>query len=164
MRTEPNDYKDIHEFLDEHGEELDQGIIHEEDISTIFDFFLEMAMSDYREVKSKLRLLLQHILKYQYQQTRQTPSWIKTIRNCRIDIYTVIRDSKSLGNKLTPEIFEIYFNDAKKEVMKETGMSKNEFPDQCPFNIDKILNDDYIESFLINYAYTDSAKKYLYIK
>ena len=166
MRTEPNDYKDIHQFLDEHGEELDKGIIHEEDISTIFDFLLEMGMSELRAVKSKLIILYLHMIKYQYQQQKQTASWIKSIREARDFISFAIQDSKALGNKLSDKVQILCYKNALVKASDETGINKKNFPQEIPeeYMFPNIVNHDYMENFLLQYAYSNDAKRYLFIK
>lgn len=164
MRKEPSNYNfDPHKFLLEHGEELEQGIIHEEDISDIFDFILEAAIQDVRATTSFLQNLYSHLLKYKYQPDHQTRSWITTIRRSSRDVLNMMESSKALRNKITEEIQEKAYNTGRRYASAETKLPIKTFPENIPeeFDINKITDSDYIESYLEKYAYSWEAKKVL---
>ncbi len=162
MRTEPLNYNIDHvDFIDKHGEELEKGIIHEEDISDIFDMILEMAISDIISVKSNLTNLYMHLLKYQYRFDYQTRSWVNTIRRCNFDLDETISQSKALSRKITPELQKLAYDKAKKYASSETNLDIQRFPEECPYDIDFVLDKDKIENFLWLYAYTDEVKQLL---
>lgn len=162
MRTEPLNYNiDPVDFIDKHGEELERGIIHEEDISDIFDLILEIAISDIRSVKSNLTNLYMHLLKYQYQYDHQTRSWINTIRRCNFDLDETISQSKALSRKITPELQKLAYDKARKYASNETNLNIKRFPEECPYDIDFILDKNKIEDFLRSYAYTNEVKHLL---
>ncbi len=45
-----------------------------------------LGRSEQRALESYLMRLMQHIIKWQVQPERRTPSWVTTIRNCRRQI------------------------------------------------------------------------------
>lgn len=162
MREEPLNYDfDPHKFLLEHGEEMEQGIIHEEDVSDILDFLLEMSISDIRAVKSHLTILYQHLLKYQYQKDHQTRSWINTIRRTSRELSEIVEDSKSISNKITPELQNKAYENAKKYASVETLLPITTFPKTVPYIFDNIINIYKIEEFLSINAFTIEAKNLL---
>ena len=164
MREEPlNCNFDPHQFLIDHGEELEQGIIKEENVSDIFDFILEMSIRDIREVKSYLTILYLHLLKYQYQFHRQSKSWIDSIRYSSSAVLEIIESSKALRNKIDDILINKAYELGRNKAIAETGMNSANFPKSIPneFNLDKITDYNYIESYLRNYAYTEEAKKEL---
>ena len=163
MRSEPKNYDfDPHEFLEKHGEELEKGIIHEEDVSDILDFILEMSLSDLRSVKSRLTALYQHMLKYMYQPDHQTRSWIVTIRRNSREIFEIIEDSKSISNKITEELQNKAYENARKYASVETNLPIKIFPKNNPYIFSDVIDVYKIESFLKEYAYTQEAKNVLY--
>lgn len=102
-----------------------------------------MGRSDKNALKSNLRILLMHLLKYQYQPEKRSNSWRYTITEHRQRIRDSLEDSPSLKPFLR-EIFAKCYQDSRKLAADETGLSIHQFPQQCPFELDDILNLDYL--------------------
>lgn len=153
---------EIHEFLDIYGEDLKNGIVKEECIGEIFDFLLEMAGSDLNAVKSQLVRIYSHLLKYQYQPFKQSRSWINTIRDASVQL-SILLTNKSLMNKISIEIQNDMYKKGVREAVRQTHLSKYTFPDNITdqFKLDHLIDDDYIDAYLVRYACSDQAKKEL---
>lgn len=133
----------------------------------VLDFITEASTTSVKKtIKNELRLLYSHMLKYQYQQYKQSASWIKTIRASKNEIIKVSNKNKSIArNVFSDEQFLInVYRLSLIDFTKDTGITNtNGFNDPSSefMNIDLLLYSDYIEKFLIRYAYTDEVKKYL---
>ena len=156
---------ELHEFLEQHKEDFDQGIIKEEYVGEIFDFLIEMANSDINAVKSYLNILYIHLLKYQYQPVKQSKSWINSIRYSSRQL-TWFLSTKSLRNKISKDTQQFVYEKSIRDAVRETGLLSDIFPEYLPdeFSLDNLLDDDFIDQYLIKYAHTFQAKKALNIR
>ncbi|CAC5342216.1 MULTISPECIES: DUF29 domain-containing protein [Planktothrix] len=118
-----------------HFEELDcQNLIEELD---------SMGKNDKNALKSNLRILLMHLLKYRFQPEKRSNSWQYTIIEHRQRIEDALENSPSLKPFLE-NIFIQCYQGAKKLAAAETGLPRSFFPENCPFSIEETLNIDYL--------------------
>lgn len=154
---------DPNQFLDEHGEELQRGIIKEELIPEIFEFILECATQHIKYMLHKLSMLYYYLAKYKYQPDDQTTTLVGSIRRSSRELSLILNSSKSLRNKITTENQMTVYIDAIKSISNEMIDS---IPESIPeeFDIDKIVDSTYIESYLNKYASAMEVKFILNIK
>ncbi|MGL5032995.1 MAG: DUF29 domain-containing protein, partial [Microcystaceae cyanobacterium] len=122
--------------------QLQNGQIQDLDLENLIEEIQSMGRSDKREIKTRLIVLIMHLLKCKYQSKKQTTSWIATINEQRRQIKVVLEDSPSLKPYIQNEIEDCY-QDARKDAEKETKLSIKIFPLECPFTLNQILNSDY---------------------
>lgn len=153
------------EFLKKHENVLRTGLVTESYIEDMFDILEESTKTDIKATRSQIRRLFSHMLKYQYQKEKQTGSWINTIRQASTEIQDQCKTSKAIYNTFGDDHLNDIYNDAKRDASRETGLSTRDFPQYRPdiFNKDNIINDTFIDDYLLKYAYTHEAKKYLYL-
>lgn len=159
---EPKDYKNIHEFMEKHGDKIVNGVIEESFMEEACDYLLEMATSDLRAAASQLKRLYIHLLKYKFQQNKQTRSWINTIRNASLEVNEAL-DNKSLANKFDTDSQETIYYHARKVTSSETRLPLSCFPNYLPedFALNLIRDTVFIEDYLRKYALSIDAKKEL---
>jgi hypothetical protein len=97
-----------------------------------------MGSNNKREIKSRLIVLLMHLLKCKYQSKKQSRSWIATINTQRNEIELVIEDSPSLRPYLIANIVDCY-KKARLDAATETKLPLKTFPLECPFTEEQIL-------------------------
>uniref|UniRef100_UPI0025CF3E9C DUF29 domain-containing protein n=1 Tax=Thiocapsa sp. TaxID=2024551 RepID=UPI0025CF3E9C len=90
----------------------------------------------------RLRLLLAHLLKWQFQPAGRCNSWKGTIRIQRNDIARLFKETPSLRRFLTDELDEAY-PESVEWAADETGLADESFPSACPYSIDEILSRDF---------------------
>ena len=100
----------------------------------------EMGRKEKRSLASFLKLLIHHLLKWQYQSTHRTISWELTIINCRQDIGDILEDSPSL-EQLLPTILDKAYTNGLINAIKETGISRDNFPKTSPWTFKQIMDD-----------------------
>jgi hypothetical protein len=108
---------------------------------------LEMANSDKREIKSRLRILLAHLLKWDYQPKKRSNSWRSSILHSSMEISLIIEESPSLKSFLRTSIADVYPK-AVTFASSETGKPKTAFPKQIPWDIELIMSTDKLEQYL----------------
>ena len=116
------------------------------DIENIAEEIEALGRSDYRELISRLEVLIAHLLKWQLQPDKRSSSWRGTIVEQRDKIDMLLTDSPSLNHKLTDQIdIEKVYKSAKNKFYKDTGLkiSKLMANNPCPYEISQILDDDF---------------------
>jgi hypothetical protein len=96
-----------------------------------------LGISLERELFSRYRILLMHLLKWQFEAERRGKSWQRTIENQRDDIALLLRKNPSLRRKRAGELAEAYPR-ARKDAAHETGLPLDTFPADCPFTLDEV--------------------------
>ena len=86
---------------------------------------------------SSLRLILHHLLKWDYQTHRRSRSWQNTLGRERNNIGLYLEDSPSLTQYLDNKSLEKIYRVSRSDAMRETGL---DFPETCPHSIETILN------------------------
>jgi hypothetical protein len=108
-----------------------------------FDHLVEelqsMSAREHRELVSRLRVLMMHLLKWQYQPALRGNSWRNTIVTQAEDASDVLEQSPSLKFYL-PEMLEKAYPRARRLASQETGLNINTFPKECPYDVEKALS------------------------
>ena len=95
-----------------------------------------------RELYRRLRVLVAHLLKWQFQPEGRSNSWKGTIRTQRNDIARLFKETPSLRRFLAEELAEAY-PEAMEWAADETGLLDDSFPIECPYTHDEILSRDF---------------------
>ena len=133
---------DFYQWTFHNAELLRQGKLTEIDIPNIAEELESMGKSEKRELFSRLAVLVMHLLKWQYQSKKRSNSWITTINTQRMDIELLLQDSPSLKHDIDKILNEVYIN-AKKMFERETGISKKQLPETCPYTFMQVRNNDF---------------------
>ena len=101
-----------------------------------------MGRSEKRELESRLTVLLLHLLKWKYQDVRQCRSWELSIIEQRLKFDETLEENPGLKSKLN-EILKKAYRYAVIEASKETQISIKIFPELCPWDLDKITDNEF---------------------
>ncbi len=107
------------------------------DIENLVEEVRDLSKRERDRLLSSLRLILHHLLKWDYQPQRRSRSWQVTIQRERNNIVFYLKDSPSLKRYLNNEWLVELYDNAKLDAFKETGLS---FPERCPYVIEDVLN------------------------
>jgi hypothetical protein len=113
------------------------------DIEHLAEEVEELRKTERRGVRSQLRLILSHLLKWVYQPDKHTESWRSTIANGRILVQEDLEDSPSLTRDL-PELFTWAYPRARRDAAKDTGLPLVTFPEVCPWSLAQVLDEDFL--------------------
>ena len=98
-----------------------------------------LTRSDRREIESRLKTLLVHLLKYRYQRLKVKPGWRSTIREQRRQLHRIVGDSPSVKSYPAAVLDEEYVY-ARADAADETELPLETFPERCPFLISDVLD------------------------
>lgn len=135
--------EDYHLWLMNTIHQLQHGKLAEVDRVNLIEELEAMVRSEKKAIRSNLRILLMHLLKYKYQSQKRTNSWLFTIREHRKRLQDDFENSPSL-KRYFYEIFLKSYQDARELAADETGLSINMFPVESPFSQEDTLNPDYL--------------------
>jgi Domain of unknown function DUF29 len=98
----------------------------------------DVGKSERRALTSHLRVLLTHLLKWEYQPERRSDSWTDSMLHAQIEVQTILEESPSLRPELPAFIARAYAQ-ARFVAAKETTQDLVRFPDTCPWRPDHLL-------------------------
>lgn len=114
------------------------------DIENLVEELEAMGRSEQRELKSRMIVLVMHLLKWQFQPQKNGESWRKTIYEQRKQITLVLEDSPSLKIFLNDnDWLQAVWQYAIKDAVEETGLKKTVFPAAPIWQVTDILSDEF---------------------
>ncbi len=135
--------EDFYLWTQEMAVALRQGDFSALDRENLAEEIENLGKSDRRALKSRLEILLMHLLKWQFQPNRRSGSWQGTIIEQRLRIQDILTDSPSLKNYLI-SILPGATHNAILLAAAETTLPLDLFPKDCPYSIKQILDIDYL--------------------
>ncbi|HEV3183868.1 MAG TPA: DUF29 domain-containing protein [Xanthobacteraceae bacterium] len=102
-----------------------------------------LGREQFNKLESAFRVLLLHILKWDYQPGRRSRSWIISIKQQRLEVDDVLADNPGLRPRIAEAIGRAY-RKARLEAAKETDLEESAFPDACGYGFDDIMTRDFV--------------------
>ncbi len=134
---------DFYGWAIEQAELLRSGRLAEADIENLIDEIESMGKSERRELDSRLRELMMHLIKWHWQPERRGNSWLVSVSKQRDGIRDVLDDSPSLKSKLADAACRAWPL-ATRYAALETGIDARVFPTSCPWELSDILDDNWL--------------------
>lgn len=99
------------------------------------------------ELRSRLEVILVHLLKWQYQPRKRSRSWEGSLDEQRLRAKDVLKENPSLQPQV-PELTARAYQLACIVAGGEMGLSKREwqrtFPTECPWSVEQVLQEDFV--------------------
>ena len=134
--------EDFARWSAEQGALLRAGRFAEVDLENVAEEIESLGRSDKRQIESRLKVLLVHLLKLRFQPEQSKAGWKSTIREQRRGINNLIKESPSLKSYPSAKLHDEY-RYAREDAADETALDLKVFPETCPFSIGQILDIDY---------------------
>lgn len=122
---------------------LRDGRFSELDRDNLLEELESMGSNEHHELRSRLIVLLAHLLKCKYQPQRKCKSWFSTIGEQRDQIALRLERSPSLGQYMDRYVKAAY-RSAVTRASLETGLPRSVFPASVPFSQGEMLDLDFI--------------------
>ncbi|MBP0000782.1 MAG: DUF29 domain-containing protein [Cyanobacteria bacterium SID2] len=130
-------------WLDATVEKLRSSNYNEVDWNNLIEEIEDIERREGQSLESNLVVVLLHLLKWQFQPERQTGSWESSLIEHRRRIRRALKSSPSLKNYLVSVVDECY-ESVRKQARAETQLSLEVFPVNCPYDVEDILNDEFL--------------------
>ncbi len=135
---------DFHAWLLDQAEKLRRHQLRALNCEDLAEELEAMARKDRIELRSRLQNLLAHLLKWAFEPTHRSNSWIATINESRDRIHDLLEESPSLKNELTSVFGESRaYRRAVRDARLDTG-GKIQFPQRCPWTLETVLDPDFL--------------------
>jgi hypothetical protein len=135
--------EDFVAWADTMAQLLKQGKLDALDLEHLIEEVEDLGNRHRDSLRSQLTRLLMHLLKWEFQPHKQTGSWMGSIKESRKQIFRLLRDYPSLKNHLYEALSRCY-QDAMEDASEEIGLPMQQFPSQCPYDVEKILDNDFL--------------------
>ena len=143
MDMEPNARElydaDFFQWTMRNAELLRAARFEEADVKHIAEEIEDMGKRERRQLRSRLAVLVAHLLKWQIQVQRRSGSWSATVNEQRERLNELLTDSPSLRKYLCTTLVKTYA-EAVRHASAQTGLSVSRFSPDCQFSLDQILD------------------------
>jgi hypothetical protein len=129
-------------WTEEQAKLLRAGRFDRVDLANLVEEVESLGRSDKRALRTELRRLATHLLKWIYQPAKRTVSWSITISDARSKIDAILIDSPSL-RPIADTLFAETYGPARNDALRQTGLEKRSLPTEPPFTLDQVLDDDF---------------------
>ncbi len=134
--------QDFYAWANEQAALLRSGQLSAADIEHIAEEIESMGKTEKRELISRLKVLLMHLLKWQYQPVGRSVSWQLTIKEQRREVARHLADNPSLKARLSETLMDAY-GDATIVAARETSLPEKTFPEDCPWQFSQIMDPEF---------------------
>lgn len=130
-------YKDdFYGWSQDQADALRRRSVNEIDWDNLLEEIDGLGATARNELRDRLAILFTHLLKWRFQPTRRTRSWVLTIREQRQQIRRLIEESPSLKSVLD-EVTEQAYVSALNIAADQTGLADSVFPAESPFDFEE---------------------------
>ncbi len=116
---------------------------HSLDVQNLIEELADLGRRERQELRNRLGVLLGHLLKWHFQSEQRSNSWLATIREQRREATLLLKDNPSLKPYL-PEALQLAYQAGQDLAVRETGLSYDTFPSECPYSLEEILNEAFL--------------------
>jgi hypothetical protein len=138
-RNRPSYDEDFAAWIEHQAAALRDGRFDELDIEELVDEVESLGKRDFKKLRSALRVIIQHMLKWDYQPERRDVSWRKSINEHRERVWGELATSPSFRPRIDEAIAQA-FPMARHKAWDQTGVFVLEHqPQVCPYGWDEIM-------------------------
>ena len=112
------------------------------DVEHLAEEIEDMGKGVRRELESRLKVLIVHLLKWVFQPELRGMSWQLAIQEQRDQLHELLADNPGLKNQMTASLERTYPRAVKRTAL-ETSLAEETFPTECPFRLEDILNESF---------------------
>jgi hypothetical protein len=126
---------DYADWAEKMAQKLQEKCFNDLDIENLVEEIRDLSKRERDKLLSSIRLILHHLLKWDYQPEKRSRSWQITIERERSNIELYLEDSPSLKKYLSQQWTDTMYRNARLDASKETGL---DYPKDCPYKISDI--------------------------
>ena len=135
--------EDFHAWAREQAELLRLKRFGEVDLANLVEEVESMGREQRHALRSSYRVLIVHLLKWQFQPARRSRSWRLTLLRERDNIAHRERDNPSLRAD-AQRIVEEAYRAGRREAAIETRLAPDVFPLACPYTLYELRDEEFL--------------------
>ena len=112
------------------------------DLPNVIDEIEALGKAEFHSFRSNIKIVLTHILKWEFQPGKRSRSWATSVGNHRDRIEENLDDSPSLKARRDEAVDAAYVM-ARRKATRETGLPLSDFPEVCPYSWEQIMDASY---------------------
>ncbi|MFL6843624.1 MAG: DUF29 domain-containing protein [Allosphingosinicella sp.] len=109
------------------------------DLDHLIDEVGDLGINDFKALVSAVRVVILHMLKWDYQPERRSRSWRNSIHEHRYRIAESLEASPSYKRR-QGDVLERAYQQALFELERETTIPRERLPSECPFSWDEMMS------------------------
>ncbi|MGE3146207.1 DUF29 domain-containing protein [Pseudorhodoplanes sp.] len=130
--------RDFYSWLMEQARLIREGRWSAIDRDNLAEEIESLGREQFNKLESALRVLLLHLLKWDFQPERRSRSWDLSIATQRVEVDDVLTDNPGLKPRI-PEAIARAYRKTRLDAAKETGLDDSAFPKTCPYDFEAIM-------------------------
>ena len=135
--------RDFYAWTQDQAEKLRVRAHNDIDWESVAEEIETLGRSDKKEIRSRLEVLVRHLLKWEFQPDKRKSGWHSTIIEQRTQLLYLIDESPSLREFPGSQLQSMY-RIARLKARDETGLSVSTFPEQPPYAISQVLDENFL--------------------
>jgi hypothetical protein len=133
---------DFHAWTQQQAQLLKTGKLADIDLDHLIEELESMGAGERNQLQNRLKILLAHLLKWEYQPEYRSRSWAATLKEQRLSLLDLLEDNPSLKNILEARLKKAYPL-AVLPAVRETNLDESTFPETCPYTLEEIFRLDF---------------------
>ena len=129
--------RDYSQWAETMADLLASGNLTELDIENLVEEVRDLSKRERDSLLSSIRLIIHHLLKWDYQPQLRSRSWLVTVQRERSNVADYLADSPSLKKYMTDEHLDKIYKKARLDAIAETGL---DMPDVFPYTVGDVVN------------------------
>lgn len=129
---------DLYAWTRAQADALRRRAYNELDVDNLAEEIESLGKSEKREIRSRLKILLIHLLKWHYQPEWRSNSWHSSIDGARYELDHILQDNPSLRAYPSEELADAYRMAIIDKDIRHLELLH--LPTACPWTIDQVLD------------------------
>ena len=125
-------------WLEEQVQHLRAGRLDQLDVENVAEELESLMRTERRELRSRLEVLILHLLKWDHQPEQRSNRWRATVAEQRRRIRDLLLDSPSLNREVEPMCRDVYA-DATEGAAIDTLLNVSVFPSELPYTVAQVF-------------------------
>ena len=120
-----------------------EGHWHKLDVDNLIEEIESLGKRERQQLRNRLGVLLGHLLKWQFQPTHRSKSWLATIREQRRRLTILLEENPSLKSYIS-EAIAVSYALGTDLVVRETPLDYSDLPEFCPYTWEQARNFEFL--------------------
>lgn len=134
--------RDFYAWTQQQAEKLRVRSHNDIDWEIVAEEIESLGRSDKREIRSRIGVIVTHLLKWEFQPDKRKLGWLSTLIEQRERVEDLLAESPSLASLAEEATGQVYPL-ARRKAATETQLLIGTFPKECPYPPQDVLSQDF---------------------